>query len=97
MDIESILRKIGAGCLIALMLISTVFAQDYLSGRVYKGNKGDQSNPLSGVTVKLYGSSNVGSLGNQIASTSTNSSGWYQVLAAAGFKGAEICFYLFFR
>ncbi len=86
MDSKFLLRKISAGCLIALVLFIPVLAQDYLSGRVYNGNQGDESTPISGVTVTLYGSGNAGVLGSQISSTSTNGSGWYQLLATSGYE-----------
>jgi len=53
-----------------------------LSGRVYAGNVGDESTPLSGVTVELYCSNNAGVLGTRIASTTTNAEGWYGLLVS---------------
>jgi len=53
-----------------------------LSGRVYAGNVGDESTPLSDVTVELYCSNDVGDLGTRIASTTTNSEGWYGLTAS---------------
>ena len=48
-----------------------------LEGRVYEGNVGDQSSPVQGVTVGLYGSNNAGVQGSHLRSTTTNSGGWY--------------------
>jgi hypothetical protein len=48
-----------------------------LSGRVYHGEVGNESVPLSGVTVEFYGSNNEGDLGAVIDSTTTNAEGWY--------------------
>jgi hypothetical protein len=52
------------------------------SGRVYAGNVGDESTPLSGVTVELCCSNNAGDLGTRIASTVTNAEGWYGLLVS---------------
>jgi len=53
-----------------------------LSGRVYAGNVGDESTPLSGVTVELYCSNNADFLGEHIGSAATNAEGWYGLLVA---------------
>lgn len=53
-----------------------------LSGRVYAGNVGDESTPLSGVTVELYCSNDADFLGEHIGSTATNAEGWYGLLVA---------------
>ena len=50
------------------------------SGRVYKGNVGDESTPLSGVTVELYCSNNAGDLGQRLGSTVTSRVGWYRLI-----------------
>jgi len=47
------------------------------SGRVYEGSSGDESTPLPGVSVSLYGSADSGGPRTQIDSTTTDSSGWY--------------------
>ena len=73
-------------CASITIFSNIVSAQDYLSGKVFNGNQGDESSPISGVTMKLYGSNNEGSLGSQIAGTTTNSSGWYQLLASTGYE-----------
>ncbi len=47
-------------------------------GRVFEGNVGDESHPLSRVTVSLYGSNNpYPNSGTWIRNTSTNLEGWY--------------------
>lgn len=47
-------------------------------GKVYEGDVGDQSQPLEGVTVSLYGGGNpYPDPGVFITSTTTNSAGWY--------------------
>ncbi|HUW13659.1 MAG TPA: carboxypeptidase regulatory-like domain-containing protein, partial [Anaerolineae bacterium] len=53
-----------------------VFLQQ-LSGRVYRGNVGDESTPLNNVTVELYCSNNAGQLGQRVGSTVTSPTGWY--------------------
>jgi len=53
-----------------------------LSGIVYEGDVGNETKPLSGVTVKLYCSSNASELGELKASTTTNVYGWYGLLVA---------------
>ena len=57
-----------------------------LSGRVYEGEVGDERNPLSRVTVTLYGSNNSGQKGTYITSTTTNSEGWYGLEVETGFE-----------
>ncbi|MFC1568929.1 GEVED domain-containing protein [bacterium] len=79
-------RMIMSLIAICILSASIIYAQDYLSGRVYNGNQGDESTPLLGVTVKLYGSGNAGSLGSQIGSTATDIYGYYQLLATAGYE-----------
>ncbi|MEA1865910.1 MAG: PKD domain-containing protein [Euryarchaeota archaeon] len=53
-----------------------------LSGRVYTGDVGDESTPLSGVTVELYCSNNARDPGTLIASTTTDYEGWYGLLVS---------------
>jgi len=53
-------------------------------GKVFAGNVGDESHPLSGVTMKLYCSNNSGDQGTQCASTTTGSDGWYSLGASSG-------------
>lgn len=48
-----------------------------LSGRVYSGTVGIETEPLVGVTVQLYCSNSLGSLGNLVHITSTDGTGWY--------------------
>ena len=57
-----------------------------LEGRVYEGDVGNESQPLSGVTVALYGSNNSGQLGNLIISTTTDSQGWYGLEVREGYE-----------
>jgi len=53
-------------------------SQYALSGRVYDGAVGDESAPLQGVTVTLYGSRVIDAPGSIVLdSTTTNSTGWY--------------------
>ncbi|MGC9443470.1 MAG: Ig-like domain-containing protein [Candidatus Methanospirareceae archaeon] len=54
-----------------------------LSGRVYQGAVGNESAPLSGGTVTLYGSNNEGDLGTVIDSTTTNAEGWYGLMVSS--------------
>ena len=54
-----------------------------LSGRVFDGLVGDETQPLAGVTVDLACSGNIGDPGTVIASTQTDSSGWYGLIANA--------------
>ena len=47
-------------------------------GRVYSGNVGDETHPLEGVTVTVYGANNpYPDPGTFIRSTTTDSEGWY--------------------
>ncbi|MBD3383340.1 PKD domain-containing protein [candidate division KSB1 bacterium] len=77
-------------CLVFMFLIfQSSYAADVLSGRVYEGNTGTEppnAKALSGVTVTLYGSNNEDNLGTQIASTTTNSQGWYGLTAPEGYE-----------
>lgn len=58
-----------------------------LSGRVYEGEVGNETNPIPGVNLKLYCSNNAGVLGAQIDTTTTDGTGWY------GLDVTEICEY----
>lgn len=53
------------------------------SGKVFAGDLGDESAPLSGATVELYCSSAADDLGSLIASTLTNIDGWYTLQVAS--------------
>jgi parallel beta-helix repeat protein len=55
---------------------------DMLSGRVYKGEVGDESTPLGGVTVELYCSNDADDIETLITSTTTDSDGWYGLLVS---------------
>ena len=48
-----------------------------LSGRVYEGSKGDESTPLPGVVVRLYGANGPAEPRTQIAGATTDATGWY--------------------
>jgi len=49
-----------------------------LQGRVFEGNIGDETRPLSGVTVSVYGANDpYPDEGELIESTTTNGEGWY--------------------
>jgi len=52
-----------------------------LSGRVYAGSVGIETTPIGNVTVTLYCSSSPGVLGTSIASTTTDLTGWYGLVA----------------
>ncbi len=68
--------RIGSVFLI-LCAFTSAFAVEYLQGRVYEGSPPDESAPLANVTVNLYGSDDSESMGSVIATTTTNSEGWY--------------------
>ena len=58
-----------------------------LSGRVYKGEVGDESQPLEGVTVSLHGANNpYPDAGELIATTTTNAEGWYGLTVPDGYE-----------
>ncbi len=72
--------KISYLLLLALIISasrSVANGQDGLSGRIYEGEVGDQSTPLEGVTVGLYGSNDSGERGILLVSTATDSTGGY--------------------
>lgn len=55
-------------------------------GRVYGGNVGDHTHPLSGVTVEVYGAgAPYPAPGTLIASTTTNADGWYGLTVPEGY------------
>jgi len=86
---HSSIKSILLNGILFILIPCTVYAQNYLSGRVFNGNKGDESTPIGGVTVKLYGSANPDQLGTQIGSTITDEVtviGWYQLLAPEGYE-----------
>jgi len=83
------INRFAATMISFIILVSLSHSQpspDYLSGYVYNGNQGDETNPISGVTVTLYGASNIDQLGSQITSTITNSSGHYSLSAPSGYE-----------
>lgn len=60
-------------------------------GRVFSGEMGDESSPISGVTVSLFGANNAyPDSGILIESTTTNSEGWYGLEGAQGFEFYKI-------
>ncbi len=83
---KSYFRIYVLGIFLSLLFSCHILAEDLLSGRVFKGNKWDESTGIYNVTVKLYGSANPGELGTQIGSTTTDGTGWYQLLAPAGYE-----------
>ena len=83
------INRFAATMISFIVLVSLSHSQpspDYLSGYVYNGNQGDETNPISGVTVTLYGASSIDQLGSQITSTITNSSGHYSLSAPSGYE-----------
>jgi len=63
-----------------------------LSGRVFAGDVGVETTPLAGVTVSLYGSSEayLPDTNNFIASTTTDTNGWYQLNASGNWSVFQI-------
>jgi hypothetical protein len=59
-----------------------------LLGRVFAGDVGDESTPLSGVAVGIYCSNNAGELGDPILSSVTDADGWYGLIV-----GISLCDY----
>ncbi len=58
-----------------------------LSGRIYEGEIGGESQPLEDVTVSLYGANNpYPDAGELIDSTTTNSEGWYGLTVPDGYE-----------
>lgn len=57
-----------------------------LSGRVYSGEVGDERLPMSGVAVDLYASNSARTLGDRVATTATDRTGWYSLTAPAGYE-----------
>jgi hypothetical protein len=58
-----------------------------LSGRVYKGDVGDEGQPLEGVTVSLYGGNNPHpEPGTLITSTTSDADGWYGLQIPPGYE-----------
>ena len=72
--------------MLSAIALSRVHAQEVLSGRVYVGDVGDESTPKSGVTVRLFGSSNPGIRDVLIGSTTTNGTGGYSIGAPSGYE-----------
>jgi hypothetical protein len=58
-----------------------------LQGRVYEGKVGDESRPIQGVTVSLYGANNPYPFeGKRIARTTTDGKGWYGLEILNGYE-----------
>ena len=58
-----------------------------LSGRVYEGEVGDESHPLEGVTLSLYGANNpYPDAGEYLTTTTTNAEGWYGLAVPDGYE-----------
>lgn len=64
---------------------------DLFQGRVYAGEVGDETQPIVGVTVSLYGSNNpYPDPGIFITSTVTDAAGWYGLPVETGFEYYKI-------
>ena len=61
-------------------LYGSLIQLQMLSGHVYAGYMGDESNPLSNVDMDLYCSNNYGQLGSLLANTLTDSNGSYSIM-----------------
>ncbi len=78
--------------MLAAILLATgpmpAYAQEFtFQGRVFEGNVGDESRPLQGVTVTLYGANKPYPVeGKLIARTTTDGKGWYGLSASTGFE-----------
>jgi hypothetical protein len=83
---EKAFSKIAERLLIGIMFTTTVNAQNVLSGRVFVGNVGDESTPKSGVTVRLFGSSNPGIRETLLGTTTTTGTGGYSIGAPSGYE-----------
>lgn len=58
-----------------------------LAGQVYEGEVGEESHPLQGVTVEVYGANNpYPDPGILIASTTTDENGWYHLDVSTGYE-----------
>jgi len=64
------------------------------SGRVYNGAPYDQSDPIGGVTIKLYGSNNAGQYEQLLDQTQTSSSGWYALTTDENDHGIWELYYI---
>jgi len=61
-------------------LYGAVVARDMLTGHVYEGHTGDESSPLSNVSIDLYCSNNAGQLGSLLGETTTDPTGAYTIM-----------------
>ncbi len=57
-----------------------------IQGKVFAGMEGDETTPLEGVTVGLYGSNNAGQQGALLENTQTVPGGWFGLIAPAGYE-----------
>jgi len=76
----------GAGAAMLARFHTTAAAWTF-QGRVYEGDIGDESHPLEGVTVSVYGANNPHpDPGTLIGSTTTNADGWYGLEVPDGYE-----------
>lgn len=66
-------------------IYGSLLTLDQLSGVVYQGEVGDLSTPISGVQVLLGCSNNIGDSGSTCATSVTNATGWYFLIAPDGY------------
>ena len=78
------------GLLLLAVVVSPGVAtaqSNVFQGRVFNGQVGDESQPLAGVTVSLYGANNpYPDIGAFVGSTTTDAAGWYQLQADPGWE-----------
>ena len=55
-------------------------------GKVYQGEAGDESSPLDGADVSLYGSNSSGELGTLLETMTSAYGGWFAMIAPAGYE-----------
>jgi hypothetical protein len=72
--------------LCAVLAHGSIVSAETFSGRVYEGNVGDETKPLSGVTVTLYGSNNRPWQGTEISHDTTDSQGYYEFESGGTFE-----------
>jgi hypothetical protein len=90
------LKRLTTTLLLAIVLAAIflatgpmpAYAQEFaFQGRVYEGKVGDESRPIQGVTVTLYGATDpYPAEGKLIARTTTDGKGWYGLSASTGFE-----------
>ena len=57
-----------------------------IQGKVFQGLEGDETTPLEGVVVSMYGSNNAGEQGTLLESMPTFADGWFGMIAPAGYE-----------